>query len=713
MRQAVSRKILNAASSLGLAFAFVAAAFADVPTSLGFVETGRTVLGIRAPAQSRFAIADLDGDGLQDVVFCGVSSGSALFVVGHRPDGTVDFKLAKTVPDDGGIARVFASDTNGRRHVYTVTYDGIVRDFSGWPLEQVDSFALGTNLITAAIGDLYGDGGSDLVALTSDYVYAYSLDTQELLWSYPVSAAQDIAIAQLDADPGLEIVVTASPSVVIDAATQSPDWLYVSALGFGSYITTGHFNGDSTTQFVGAAGTSFTVFRGAPWSPLWSAASVPGGISALAAANLDNNNHDVILEGDSQWGTINAFDSSTHQLRFKIDNPGWGVNALTSADIDGDGVPEIVFASAGAYPSSLEVVDSRSGQIKWVFTPGEGPFSPVAVGDVDGDGHDELVVADRTAGSNSLIRVFDAATGVFEWQWPSGGNGGAGYLYPSRVLLRPHAMDPAMDIVLAGTSSYDGHVVWLDGATRTLEFQVYGYGTGPLASRSVMDAALVDYDNDGTLDVALASALGAGNSLLQVLSGTDGHELWASPQMASANPGINSVLVVGSPSDASGELIAVLPSGLTAYNIQDPSSIWTLLADADGATYIPQGLEGPEFALFQKSGAVTFYDAVTRANLRSFTLPSPLNALLPVSGSVNLLLAASADRVVLVESDHGDVRASSRQLGQNLATGNQLAYAALADLEGRVVAGDEFGVTRLMLQMVPDRVFAGNFEDGN
>jgi len=712
MRQSVSRKITNAASSLGCAFAFVATANADVPTSLGFVEAERTVLGIQASAQSRFAVADLDGDGLDDVVFCGVSSGSALFVIGHRPGGAIDFKLAKTVPDDGGIARVLAAGANGSRHVYTVSYSGILRDYSGWPLEQVDSFALGTNLTTAAVGDLYGNGGSDLVALTADNVYAFSLDTKQLLWSYPVSAAQDIVLAQLDADPGLEIVVTASPSLVIDAATQSTDWLYVGDWAFGSYLATGHLNGDSTTQFVGYADTSFTVFRGEPWSPLWSAANVPWGIGALATANLDNNNHDVVLEGDSQWGAINAFDSSTHQLRFKIDNPGWGVNAMTSSDIDGDGVAEIVFASIEAFPSSLEVVDSRSGQIKWVFTPGGGPFSPVALGDVDGDGEDELVVADRTAGSDSLIRVFDATTGVFEWQWPSGGNG-AGYLYPSRVLLRPHATDPAMDIILVGDSSYDGHVVWLDGATRTLEFQVYAHGTGPLASRIPMDAAPVDYDNDGTLDVAIASALGGGNALLQVLSGKDGHELWASPEMASAYPGINGVLVVGSPSDASGELVAVLPTGLTAYNIQNPSSIWTLLAAADGATYIPQGLAGPEFALFQHGGAVAFYDAATRAYLRDFTLLSPLNAVLPVDGSVNLLVAASADRVVLVDGDHGAMRASSRQLSGSLGLGNQIAYTKLGDLDWRVAAGDEFGVTRFTLQMVPDRVFASNFEDGN
>ena len=693
-----TRKALLGILMLGAAIAHPEHVRATEPMSLGFVEAGRAVLGFDAVA-SNFAIADFDGDGFDDVAFCARSGGTVLFVAGQASGVDVRFKQSMSIPDDGALARLVTVKIDGNRHLFTIALSGVVRDYTGWPLQQVGSYAIDP-LVAAAAGDVYANGAPVLVALTTDHVNAYVLETAEPLWSYPFTGGTGIAVAQLDADPAAEVIINAPAGRVIDGATQAIDWQYDGP--FGADLASGHLIGDGTTQFFGAVYTSFNVFRGAPWTALWSAGAITGGIAALAAVDLDHNGRDVILQGDAQWGAVNAYDPATHLLRFSIPNPGWGIAALDAADLDGDGTAEVVFANYSSVGNTaVEAVDSNSGQIKWAFTPQGGLFAPVAIGDVDGDGQLEIVVADAMEPVYSVageVRIYDAVSGALKWQSPGGSMG------TRRILLRRHSNDLAMDIVLAGETFYDGKIVSIDGASQALKFQVYARASGPLGWRDLVDAQLVDFDHDGSDDVVVAT--GAGDTLLQVFSGSDGHLMWTSPAMAAGSPGINSVLVRGSPADAS-ELVAVLDGGLVGYKVQDPTSSWTLDAASDGATYLQNA---DEFALFRHDGSIDFYAAADRSYLHAMILPAPLNAVGSLDGSEPGLLAASAGTLTFANGSSGEIVARSPQLGANLGRGNQLAAIGTNDGASLVVGGDEVGVYRYLLEMTSDRLMQSGFE---
>ncbi len=658
----------------------------------------------------------MNADGNPDFVFTGTrNADTLLFVLSQRPGGNIGIVQALALPDAANIVRVLSATVGGAAHIYTIASDGSVRDYSGWPLAEQNEFTVATSPVFAAIGDLTGGGSNSLLVLTSSSLYAYAASDGSPQWSYPVSGATEVALAQLDADAASEIILNTTPGLVIDGMTQTTDWSYID--GFGSHLATGHAVGDTTTQFAGATSwPSFSVFRGDPWSPLWSAGNASGGISALAFANLDNNNHDVILEGDAQWGSVNAYDSSTQQLRFSIHNPGWGVNAVAAADVKGNGIPEIAFGAT--QPSngyvSMEAVDSRSGQLDWSFVTQQSVFSPVALGDVDGDGHDELIVAGNQFNyfGPGVVTIFDADTGALKWQSPAiTGNGNDPFaIATSRILLLPHNSDAAMDIILAGSNGYDGRIVVMDGATKVVKLQIGSYASGPLASRYLMDAALTDFDNDGVLDYVAAtepSTTGASGAELQVFSGIDGHPLWTSVQMGSGFSNIDGVLVTGPASSPSSELIAVLPGSLRAYNIQTKLLDWTLLASADGAAFIPKGVNGAEIAVFQTSGAVTFYDAATQAYLRGFTLPSLVNAITALNGDAHDLLIAVNGALDLVDGETGTVIASTAGLGSSLGQGNQLAAITRGGGIWKVASGDQFGVARHQLAF--DRIFMDGF----
>jgi hypothetical protein len=701
---------------ISLAFWCCQIALADAPTAPAFSEQWRDILGVDSLAASGIAVADVNADGNADAVFTGArNADTLLFVLSQGPGGNIGIAQALALPDAANIVRVLSATVGGAAHVYTVASDGTVRDYSGWPLAEQNEFTVATSSVFAAIGDLAGGGSNSLLVLTSDSLYAYAASDGSPQWSYPVSGATEMALAQLDADAASEIILNTTPGLVIDGLTLATDWQYID--GFGYHLATGHALGDTTTQFAGATSwPSFSVFRGDPWSPLWSAGSSNGGIAALAFANLDNNNHDVILEGDAQWGSVNAYDTSTQQLRFSIPNPGWGVNAVASADMKGNSIPEIVFGATQAYnnAAAIEAVNSRSGQIDWSFTPQQGPFFPVALGDVDGDGHDELVVAGNQFNyfGPGVITVFDADTGTLKWQSPAiTGNGNDPFaIATSRILLLPHNADLAMDIIFAGSNGYDGRIVVMDGATKAVKLQIGSYASGPLGSRYLMDAALTDFDNDGVPDYVAAtepSSTGSSGAELQVFSGIDGHPLWTSVQMGSGFSNIDGVLVTGQASSPSSELIAVLPGSLRAYNIQTRLLDWTLLANANGAAFIPKGVNGAEIAVFQTSGAVTFYDAATQAYLRGFTLPSPVNAITALNGDARDLLIADSGALDLVDGESGTIIASTAGLGSSLGQGNQLAAIASGGGIWNVASGDQFGVARHQLTF--DRIFMDGF----
>src|SRR5262249_38674783 len=146
--------------------------------------------------------------------------------------------------------------------------------------------------------------------------------------------------------------------------------------------------------------------------------------------------------------------------------------------------------------------------------------------------------------SYGTVAIFDAATGAVNWQSSSfiGNANDPFYISTAKILLAPHKTGGGMDVVLAGTSIYSGRITVFDGASHAVKLQIGAYASGPMDSREVIDAALVDYDNDGVPDYVVATSpvtTGASGALLQVFSGVDGHSLWSSVAMGSGFAQIN------------------------------------------------------------------------------------------------------------------------------------------------------------------------------
>ena len=679
-----------------------------------FVEVGHSVDYFLDTAKSGFAKVDVDGDEVDDLVFIGTTLGQVMFVLGQTAAGTLAFKQANLLPGEPAIVRLLAWPSKDGAIVIAIEDAGRAVIHSGVPLLEQRHFAIDSNALSAAVGDVNGDGDAEVVVLSATAVRTYSLDSGEQIARFPITGARDIALAQLDADAAQEIILAGpGPNIVVDGATHAIEWSYID--GFGVRVATGHFSSDSSTQWVGAAGWhQYSVFRALPWSPWWSG-TTSHDISALAAGDVDSDGRDEILVGDGQSGFVHVVDSATHAERRILSHFGSGVNAIVAVDIDADNQQEIVFSPRSVWSGGAQVTvaNGDAGTTEWRFLPAPGSYGVTAVGDVDADGQLEVVAAGSYEGVVPNVAIFDFESGREEWRAPDPAPpNDALRMRVSRIALVPKD-EGGMRIVLAGTALNDGRIVVVDGGTREVVLQIGSSASRPMDSRAIQGMQVLDYDGDLVTDFAVAlyaSTTGASGTQLRVFSGADGHPLWTSVTMGSGFSAINDVLLVDTA--ASGrQLVAVLPASLRAYSVETGVLDWSTPVSLEGAIALANGLAGAEIVSYKRDGAVEVRSADTRLLLRSFALPAPLDSVSSIEGSARRLLVVSQGVLALVDGEDGRILGTSTRVGHSVQLGQPLSVVPTAAQAWAIGTATDEALVRTRLQY-SESIFVSSFDPG-
>lgn len=698
---------------------FIAAGFACSAVdavAAGFENLFYTVDHFSAAAVAGYANADVDGDGIRDIVF-GARTGQrdVLIVAGKRSDGSLGLKQLLLMPAGTDLARAVAWHHHETTEVVATGNSGVSHVFSGWPLALQRSFATTPGAVMATIADVDNDGTDDLVVLSPNSLATYSMNTGAIVRSLPLSNSghRDLAVAQLDGDPALEIILGGSaPGLVVDGATNAIDWSYID--GFGAKVVAGRFGDRGAYQWVGAhSWYRYTMFRSTPWSPLWTE-TTPQNIGAIAAISRDLDGRDDIAIGHGQSGSVQIIDSITRQVRLSVPNPGHGVRAIDSGDIDGDEVPELVFAPSGdSYYPSIAVANAMTGSLIWSFTPMPMPLTRTAIGDVDGDGRPELVSLGHQQGEATYLVVSDFVSGVEKWRDPIGTSS----LLDAAMVSLKLAAKPngaGMNIVLGGQKNDRAGFLVVDGVTKDISTHDGQLMTGTTLGRRIGDIDLFDYDDDGILDIVTMSnamTTAASGSLLHVFSGRDGTPLWISPLLSASFEPAHGGMVVGI-SGPSPELVALLSNELRAFDAATGELNWTLVSGCDGAVVMKDVVDGEvveAIAVYRNNGSVRIYSAQTRALLRSFELPPPLTSIIALDHPAGALLATSNGALALVDGINGAVLAMTEDLGELISRAG--AFRA-SDSVWYVAAGADAALHRKRL-VLDERIFSNAFEAGD
>jgi hypothetical protein len=203
--------------------------------------------------------------------------------------------------------------------------------------------------------------------------------------------------------------------------------------------------------------------------------------------------------------SFNAYDASF---------PG-GVRVAT-ADMNGDGVPDIITAPGPGGGPDIRVFSGVDGSIIREFYAYASNFAGgvfVAVGDVNHDGRPDIITG-ADAGGGPDVRVFDGASGVMTRDFYAYGGGFTGGV---RVATGDFNNDGFSDIVTAAGPGGGPHVEVFDGKTGVVLKSFFAYSN---FSGGVYVAA-GDVNADGVADIITGPGAGGGPDL-RVFNGSTG-----------------------------------------------------------------------------------------------------------------------------------------------------------------------------------------------
>lgn len=486
-------------------------ACAQPPAQAGFPVTFPPLASGQVNTLLEPTVADLDGDGLPEIIF---STFDGVRVYGgdgqpwpgwpYLPDpipGAQPRVLEKCLVGDldgDGVPEIVVVDHYSQLHALTPL--GQLK--AGWPVAPPES----ENKSHIALVDIDGDGALEVAArgrdLSDCYFYLYRGDgtpapgwPRYYDWNGPGSMTigpphaadldydgkEELVIGLSNTYGGSEVLVFEEGGVFREGWPAQP---YATST-YLSYLVLADLNDDHVSEIVGYGNGAMGALR-EDGVPYWWTAPPPGAaMRNIACGDLDGDGSlEIILAG---YNLIRIFASDSTILRDTFPDGYWSHRAVSLADIDGDGDLEI---SARIQNSSfsvfLQIYDHELNPlpgfpIELPLNVGQPSFDTTAFADLDGDGDLEIVL---TVGN--ILYAFDLPNsgGTPRIVWQQRGN-------TARMSSWYH--DDKRHFFLRGDANRDG-VLDVTDAVVSLEYL--------FLSRAVGCEVALDANDDGALDIS-------------------------------------------------------------------------------------------------------------------------------------------------------------------------------------------------------------------
>jgi hypothetical protein len=413
-----------------------------------------------------------------------------------------------------------------------------------------------------SLTDINGDGLVELI-VTDDYnLYVFD-GAGQLLWQVPDAGGGDVVAGMMDNSASLKIATTSGK--VIDAVTHAIVWNYQN--GFGFRLKLAPFPGETYQQLIAAEPWdvvySYDVGR---QLPRWSISTFDN--DALAIADVDNDGVPEVIVGDGQWGSVHVYDLNTQSLKWEVNNPDHGVTNIAVGDVDNDGFAELLWGAgwSDSGPDHLYVASTTGGHdTKWESIDLEGPFLGPVIGDLDGDGEPELVICSfhSNAGYDSgRILVFDFATLTLRAISDPVVDNGA-WTGVHDLKLRDVEGNNRMQIVIGADSYYDGAVEIYRFDSNNTFTRIWTNATRPQGNPFNF-VEVADLDNNGTRKIITANLVehtGSDGVYVYVYDYPSGEQSWRSVNLASDFNAVTGLVVDDLNGDGNKEIAALVSTG--------------------------------------------------------------------------------------------------------------------------------------------------------
>jgi hypothetical protein len=680
------------------------------PTDNYLMETWKVGIWGAGIGASNINAVDLDENGTIELVLGGGSGFGAnafWYIVSHNAvNNTYSQKWLSKPYLNTSINQIQVAQTqaNGQQLIFVVLANGQVEIYNGSSRQLQYTLASGlSDPSSLVIADLDRDGQSEMVMGGRNAIAIFDATSYVQKWRINHGAV-DLAVANVDNDPALEIVTT---SEVIDGATQIVEWDY--ELRFGARIALADLDNDSIAEIVGAASWySIQVFSAVTRTVLWDIRTSHD-IHALITADTNGDGVQEVIYGDGQWGNIYGYNGRTRQKEWTIKNPDHGITDLLIADVDADNSLEVLWGGGWSHTGSdhLYVANRTTGTLEWRSQDIGGPLSAVDVGDVDNDGQDEIVMVsfDSASGySDGIIFIYDATTHALEWQSGPvlGGNAWTGV---HSIKIADVDSDGKQDFLIATASLYDGLIIAYDGASKAIKWR-----TAATNGATFTALTIADLDQDGAMEVIGGQRrehTGAAGAFVRVYDGKTGVEEWRTVDIGYWS-GITNIATGDLDGDGYSEIVFASQSGLQIYDSAIRAQRWhnsamsvstIKIADVDGDSY-------PEMLLGTPTGSLYSYDG--RSYEREWFFPIGSAALSAVEYSdldndkVPELLISDNQRLYVYDGTTRSRLWQSEVLGTSVGAGGHLVVKDInRDTRLDVVVGHDYALRQFSYSLLP------------
>ena len=311
--------------------------------------------------QADLALGDIDGDGAPEIVSTWREKTlieDVCRVGAQETDGSFTW-FRDDLPFGCGHHAPALADLTGDGSVEVIYGDHV---FAGATGDLLWVGGLGAGIDPEYINsgyhsfaaDIDGDGSMEVVTGSEVYTATGAVHcTLSLLDGYP-------AVANLDADPGLEIVVTGRGLVRVydDDCTELVNREVVDG-GFGGPAVIADLDGDGALEIGVAAEISYTAYE-ADGTPMWSApvTDISSGSTSSIAFDFDGDGAWEIVYGDENDLWIFAGVDGTPLMQNPWRGSGTRNEQPAVADVDGDGSAEIIVSNDEGSPSLFVLQDA-------------------------------------------------------------------------------------------------------------------------------------------------------------------------------------------------------------------------------------------------------------------------------------------------------------------------------------------------------------------
>ncbi|MEA3265456.1 MAG: FG-GAP-like repeat-containing protein, partial [Candidatus Fermentibacteria bacterium] len=395
---------------------------------------------INAPMLSSPKLADIDGDGILDVViqssdgYVDVLDGSGTSLSGWPASGgwsslDPNVKASPAVVNLNGlpssspeILAVHPSGCNGFTSSGTPIsgWAGIYGSEYEWHVmsSPVAGDFSNDGDFEYVLGRQHGSSSSNGSVLYGQENNGVSIWSKE--WGIDESLSSTPSLCDVDNDGDLEVLaitdyLTISPVddfgtlYCLDAATGVCEWSYYP---FGTFIwgavVTGNLDSDPQMEVIacGTAGSPVTmVLDGISGNPQY-AKSIGNVFAGASIGDVDGDgNPDVVVSSNSSGGTLHCWDGASG-----YDLPGFPISlgtftktGISLGDIDGDGYNEMVIAGMDGVLHAINHDGTEVGGFPVTVSSTALSGQP-ALGDIDNDGRLEIVFGEE---DNSVLHCYE------------------------------------------------------------------------------------------------------------------------------------------------------------------------------------------------------------------------------------------------------------------------------------------------------------------